>query len=203
MTGVAGRLSWQPLQYPDHGQDIEMSVLPLNRVNPLYCPVTERLPLAGVGTCHARIRIGELIALTTVLAFAAPDADNGLAAAIDTVAELAHADELLVVYGHGEPSRGQPPGDPRGGRQLTPSAFVAALRACLPRREVVAVLVDADGEPRRAEYALLEELLDVGVLPVVVTSTPDAGVLATHLAARLHADRVLSWSRGSGFGVRA
>ena len=120
---------------------------------------------------------------TTVVALNAEAAHRGGPAALAAVTAVAGRDEVVVVYGHTEAVDGQ----------LSPRAFVAALRESLPRGDVVAVLVDAAGGPMRAECALLEDLVSVGVVPVVIAVTPDPVNLATELAKRLRADRVLCY----------
>jgi NNP family nitrate/nitrite transporter-like MFS transporter len=125
---------------------------------------------------------------TTVVVLNAGDAHVDLAAGVARIAELAHVDELVVVYNHTERAR----------RQLSPYALVAALRERLPRHRIVALLLDAAAtRGMRGETVLIGELVEVGALPIAITSTGDPSAAAIELAKRLDADQVL----GVGYDV--
>lgn len=119
----------------------------------------------------------------TVAAIQEGDAGWQSEAVVSRLAELAAAAELLVVLGSDTGHRHQ--------------AMIAALRADLPRREVVAVPVrHRHGELLR-DAAAVERLLDAGSLPVVVTPAAAMHDVTAEIASYLCADRVLRTAGGA------
>jgi hypothetical protein len=96
------------------------------------------------------------------------------------LARLAATDELVVVCGSEEHRvwPGVPP-------------VVAGLRRFVPRHNVVVLYATPYGGPLPREAALLDELLDLGVLPVVITPPAAVSGVADELQHRLRADRVV------------
>jgi hypothetical protein len=104
----------------------------------------------------------------------------GTGAAVSRLAELAVHDELLIVYGAG--TRSYP------GHQ----AVLAGLRGHLPRHHLVTVHVDHHrGGLRRGAAVALEQLLEDGSLPIVVTPAAAVPSVAAEISSYLRADRVL------------
>jgi hypothetical protein len=104
--------------------------------------------------------------------------------AADTVASLAKlaaSDELVMIYGSDE-------------YQSAPGVqpLVAGLRQLLPRHTVVVLYAGPHSGPLLPEAALLDELLELGTLPIVVTPAAAACDVAGELYHRLRADRVLA-----------
>ena len=99
-------------------------------------------------------------------------------AVVARLAELAVADELLVVFGSAS--------NPRPGQ-----AMIAGLRGHLPRHHVVAVHVRHRGADVRRYAAALERFLDAGSLPVVLTASADMHDVAAEISSYVRADRVL------------
>lgn len=121
---------------------------------------------------------------------------RGAAGVVARLAELAVADELLVVYGLDESDL------------VGVHSVVMGLRGLLPRHSIVVVCVGPDpGSPGRdgalldGETALIGDLMDVGSLPVVVTPTEAVPAVATGLSDHLRADRVLRMSCSPKGGV--
>lgn len=109
------------------------------------------------------------------------DTDYGAPAVVATIAELATRDEVVVVCGQAE----------RKSRRMSPHALLAGLRNRLPRHQIMAVLVDTQVPAFARDCALLRSLLEVGAVPVAVTSTTDPGWQAVELAQQLQVDRML------------
>jgi hypothetical protein len=106
---------------------------------------------------------------------------------VSRLAQLAVNDELLVVYGAAARSA---PGH---------HAVVSGLRRHLPRHRVVALHLDRqEPEVRGPAAAALEEYLDDGSLPVVVTPAAAVPDVAAELSSFVHADRVLRVRRTDG-----
>jgi hypothetical protein len=110
---------------------------------------------------------------------------------VDRLAHLAVNDELVVVCGSN---------DHRPGPHAP--LLTAGLRQRLPRHDVVALHIAAHtaahtGEARR-DAAVVEEFLEIGSLPIVVTPTATVHEVATRLARHLNADRVLRVSCTTG-----
>jgi hypothetical protein len=103
-------------------------------------------------------------------------------AVVSRLAELAVNDELLVVYGSG--SRHHPgPGH---------RAVMAGLRGRLPRHHVIALHVrHSDSGLRPDAVAALESLLEIGSLPVVITSAAAMHDVTAEVSSYLRADRVM------------
>jgi hypothetical protein len=103
-------------------------------------------------------------------------------AVVSRLAELAVNDELLVVYGSG--SRHYPgPGH---------RAVMAGLRGRLPRHHVIALHVrHSDRGLRPDAVAALEDLLESGSLPVVITSAAAMHDVTAEVSSYLRADRVM------------
>ena len=105
----------------------------------------------------------------------------GIANLIARLARLAVQDELLVVYGSA------------GGVPVYAHAVLTGLRACLPRHDVVAMrLWPADDVVGWRDGAVLDELMECGAVPMVLTSAAAAPKVAVELSARLRADRILT-----------
>src|SRR5437762_4160467 len=102
-------------------------------------------------------------AVTTIALVGETKTPWGTAAVAACLAELAVTDELVVVYGseaHGSEANGSGPGV---------HTLVAELRGHLPRYTIAALyLAPYDGALGR-DADLLTELVETGVLPVVVT----------------------------------
>jgi hypothetical protein len=132
-------------------------------------------------------------------------ARSGAADVVARLAELAATDELLVLYGLD---------DQRSGTSVP--SVVAGLRGLLPRHCVVPLYVVPRDGSLEHDTVLLDDLLDVGSLPIVVTPTDAAPDLAAELCQHLAADRVLRvsytaqdgadlhpmWHRGGGSDPR-
>jgi hypothetical protein len=116
-------------------------------------------------------------ATTTVAAFSDRDADTD--GVVARLAELAVADELLIVFGSAFGAR---PGQ---------QAVLAGLRSRLPRHHVVAVHVQHRGADMRKHAAVLERFLEVGSLPVVVTASAAMHDVTAEISSYVQADRVL------------
>jgi len=115
-------------------------------------------------------------ATTTVAVLREQDA--GTDTAVARLAELAVADELLVVFGSAAFRR---PGE---------HTMIAGLRDRLPRHDVVAVPVRHRGVGRRW-YARLGRFLEAGRLPVVVTAAACLPEVTAEISSYVRADRVL------------
>jgi hypothetical protein len=96
------------------------------------------------------------------------------------LAGLAVNDELVVVYGADDRDSG--PGV---------QTVVAELRRVLTRHTVVVLFVTPFDGPGRRDTILLDELLELGSLPIVVTPPGAVACVAAELHHRLRADRVL------------
>jgi len=104
--------------------------------------------------------------------------DAGTDAAVDRLAELAVADELLVVFGSA--SRARP----------DPYSMITGLRDRLPRHDVVPVHVRHRGAGWRW-HATLDRFLETGRLPVVVTASAFLQEITAEVSSYVRADRVL------------
>jgi hypothetical protein len=107
-------------------------------------------------------------------------ARRGAAGVLDHLAELAVSDEMVVVFGSD---------DHPSGSGVQP--VVAGLRHLLPRHTVVVLYAGPHDRPLWREATLLDELLEFGVLPVVVTPVAAVPDVAAELAHHLRADRIL------------
>jgi hypothetical protein len=103
-------------------------------------------------------------------------------AVVSRLAELAVNDELLVVYGSG--SRLHPgPGH---------RAVMAGRRGRLPRHHVIALHVRHSVSGLRPDaVAALESLLEIGSLPVVITSAAAMHDVTAEVSSYVRADRVM------------
>jgi hypothetical protein len=121
-------------------------------------------------------------ALTIVITLAS-DVRLGAPAMVARLAELAVFDELLVVCGSTD----------HNGSDA--NALTVGLRRRLPRHEVVTLQIapHAGASPHRGA-ALINEFLEVGSLPIVVTPVVAVRDVVAELTSYLHADRVLSLS---------
>jgi hypothetical protein len=119
----------------------------------------------------------------TIVITRASDVRRGATALVARLAELAVYDELLVVCGSNEHRDGP-----------DANTLTVSLRDRLPRHDVVELHVAPNaGEPRRGA-ALLNEFLEVGSLPIVVTPVAAVRDVVAELSSYLRADRVLSLS---------
>jgi hypothetical protein len=107
------------------------------------------------------------------------DHDAGTDAVVARLAELALDDELLVVCGWAS--------HPRPGHE----AVVTGLRGRLPRHDVVALQVGGPGMETRRQAATLQEALDAGSVPVVVTAADALHDVSAEVSGLVRADRVL------------
>lgn len=116
----------------------------------------------------------------TVAVVAESETPGGTEAVVSRLAELAVTDELVIVYGSERWSRPRHHG------------VVVGLRDHLPRHHVVAMRIAQPGaglEPEDA--ALLNQFLENGSLPVVVTPASAMHDIAAELSSSLRADRVV------------
>jgi hypothetical protein len=104
----------------------------------------------------------------------------GTSDTVVNLAKLAVTDELVVVYGTDEQRS-------RFGVQ----PIVAHLRDTLPRHTVVVLYAAPHNGSLRREAALLDELLELGCLPIVVAPIASVLDVAAELHHLLRADRVL------------
>jgi hypothetical protein len=107
------------------------------------------------------------------------DDDTGADAVVDRLAELAVDDELLVVCGSASGAR---PGH---------DAVVTRLSGRLPRHDVVTLQVGGPGMETRRQAVTLEQALDAGSLPVVVTPPGVLHDVTAEISSLVRADRVL------------
>jgi hypothetical protein len=123
----------------------------------------------------------------TVVVVGEVDVRQDASAVTARLAELAINDELLVVCGSND-------------RRPRPSAHtvVTGLRDHLPRHHVVAVHVASNSGALRRDAAVLDEFLEIGSLPVVLTLDAVALDVAAELSNRLRADRILKVSCTTG-----
>jgi hypothetical protein len=122
-------------------------------------------------------------AALTVVVVGGLENRRAAAVAVARIAKLAVEDELLVVCG----SNRRWPG-------LIVNLMVGGLRDHLPRHDVVALHVTPRVGTHARELALVEDFLEIGSLPIVVTPTVAVNDVADEFAGRLGADRVLSVS---------
>jgi hypothetical protein len=103
------------------------------------------------------------------------------------LAEVAVNDELLVIYGSDE-------------RVAEPGAqeMVAGLRGHLPRHDIVALNVTPHSGAMGRHAAVVDEYLEIGSLPVVVTPVASVRELTVRFSDYLRADRVLSMTCTTG-----
>jgi hypothetical protein len=119
----------------------------------------------------------------TIVITLASDVRLGATALVARLAELAAYDELLVVCGSTD----------HNGSDA--NALTVGLRRRLPRHEVVTLQIapHAGASPHRGA-ALINEFLEVGSLPIVVTPVTAVRDVVAELSSYLHADRVVSLS---------
>jgi hypothetical protein len=160
-------------------------------------PALQTMSLAGARTASPTTRspagpkavhLGALwetgpAAAMTVVVLDAPATRLRMEGAVTALAELAVTDELLVVYGWDE-------NRPRVGLY----ALMNGLRERLPRHTFLTVHVEPDGGMRNREIATVEELLEDGSVPVVITGSAALRDVAAEFTARLPVDRVLGIS---------
>ena len=135
-------------------------------------------------TEHEPVTPVDTVAGVTVAVVGESESRWGMGAVKARLAGLAAQDELLIVFGaerHYEP----------GG-----CSVVSGLRDHLPRHHIVDMYVPRPAASiGRQDTALVEQLIDDGSLPVVVTPAISMHDIAASLAARLRADRVVRLSR--------
>jgi NNP family nitrate/nitrite transporter-like MFS transporter len=116
----------------------------------------------------------------TVITVGWPDLHRNVSAVATALAAMARHHELLIVHGcDGTPTH------------QSVHVLVAALRQRLPRHRIAATLVDTSPYAGRADTDLIRELLNDGWVTVAVTASPDPGEVATILADRIDATRLL------------
>jgi len=111
------------------------------------------------------------------------DHDAGTDAVVGLLAELAVDDELLVVCGWASGAR-------RG-----QDTVVTGLRGRLPRHDVVALRVGGPGMETHRQAVAVEQALDAGSLPVVITAPGVLHRVTAEISSLVRADRVLQVSR--------
>jgi precorrin-6B methylase 1 len=119
----------------------------------------------------------EAQARATVTVVAVFEGDTCHSDVVARLAEVATDDELLVVFGSSARS--------------VQHWLVAELRARLPRRVVLPMRVRHRHDDLLPAAAIVEELLNAGRLPVVVTSPTAMHDVTAEIASYLRADRVL------------
>lgn len=121
-------------------------------------------------------RATSAIPMTTVAVL--HDRDAGTEAAVTRLAELAIADELLVVFGSSSCAHPDQ------------HAVITSLGDRLPWHDVVCVRI---GQHRAGQRwpAVLDRVLDAGRLPVVVTASAYLQEVAAEVSSYIRADRVL------------
>jgi hypothetical protein len=129
-----------------------------------------REPEAGWWEAQAR-------ATVTIAAIREGDAAWHPEMLMSSLVQIAADEELLVVFGSNARS--------------VQHAMVTDLRARLPRREIVAMRVRHRHGDLLRDAATVEELLDAGSLPVVVTPVSAMHEVTAEIASYLRADRVL------------
>ena len=100
-------------------------------------------------------------------------------AVVARLAELATADELVVILGSASAG------------ESGYHAVIAGLRGRLPRHHVVAVHVPERGAQMDRHAASLERFLDAGSLPVAVTAPTSVPDVTARISSYVRADRVL------------
>ena len=135
-----------------------------------HTPMVFREPEAGWWDGQAR-------ATVTVAAVREGDAAWHPEMLMSSLAQIAADEELLVVFGSNARS--------------VQHAMVADLRRRLPRRRIVAVPVRHRHGDLPRDAATVEELLDAGGLPVVITPVAAMHDVTAEIASYLKADRVL------------
>lgn len=135
-----------------------------------HTPLVIREPEAGWWEAQARSSV-------TVAAVREGDAGWHPDLVVARLAEVATDDELLVVLG-------------ASGRSAQ-HAMVTDLRTLLPRHNVVAVRIRHRHGGLLRDAATVEQLLDAGSLPVVVTPPASMHDVTAEIASYLRADRVL------------
>jgi len=115
-------------------------------------------------------------ATTTVAVLEDRDADDE--AVLASLARLAVADELLVVFGAA------------CGAYPAQHTMISGLRGRLPRHDVVAMHVRNRGAANHWQ-STLDLFLDAGRLPVVVTATAVLQEVTAEISSYVRADRVL------------
>jgi NNP family nitrate/nitrite transporter-like MFS transporter len=120
----------------------------------------------------------------TVVIVGEPTSRREAADVATRLARLAVTDELVVVYGSDENQPGP-----------IAHTVVAELRAHLPRHHVVALRVTPHLGALGRDAAVLDEFLEIGSLPIAVTTAKAVRDVAAELSTYLGADRVLKVSR--------
>jgi hypothetical protein len=116
----------------------------------------------------------------TVAIVAAQDLDCGAGLLAFRLAELAVNDELLIVCGSDQRS-------PTAGTRT----LITGIRKRLPRYDVVDLFIQPTTWEVLRNAALLDEYMEAGSLPVVLTPVRVASDLAIELFTYLRADRVV------------
>ena len=154
--------------------------------SPLLGSPNERTAAAGRTLVHSEASPTR----TTIAIVDEPKTRSRTAELVTRLAALAVDDELTVIHGS----------------NAGVSSLVTRLRERLPRHTVVALHVLPGGLRRDAD--LIDELVDTGCLPFVVTPAETVSYVAAELRNRLRADRVvriaadldmrLLWQRRNG-----
>jgi len=115
---------------------------------------------------------------------------SGTADVVTRLAQLAVTDELLVVYALDDHEQ-----------STGPRVVVAGLRILLPRHSVVTLNVSPFNGSLDPDGALLEELMEIGSTPIVLTPRLAVPAVVGELCDRLAADSVLSMACTATGGV--
>ncbi len=118
---------------------------------------------------------------TTIAMVDARTTRSGMSTVAACLAELAATDELIVVF---EP-------DERGPQS---GMLAERLHDLLPRYTICTLYLSRLAGSRGSAAAVLDELLEVGGLPIVVTGAGSAHAVATELSDHVDADRLLNLS---------
>ena len=152
------------------------------------------LPSAQDGRCAGPLRavetvlnspkqdeIGALDPSGVAVLMVAPGVDPGEQWLIRAIADLARRQDLVIVYGIGEPDSGY----------LASFTLTKQLRDKLPRRPVVAVLVSDHPDAARQEFDTIANLLDNSAIAIAITRAADQNPVAVQLAGHLQTRAVL------------
>ena len=137
--------------------------------SPLLGSPNERTATAGRALVHSEVSPTRM----TIAIVDEPKTRSRTAELVTRLAALAVDDELSVIHGS----------------NAGVSSLVTRLRERLPRYTVVALHVLPSGLRRDAD--LIDELVDTGCLPFIVTPAETVTYVAAELRNRLRADRVV------------
>jgi hypothetical protein len=127
----------------------------------------------------------------TIVMVAPCEIRRGRSSLVERLAGLAMTDELVVVCGS-------------DGQELDSEicSLVARLRRLLPLHTIVALDVASCGTMAKRNGAVLDELMEVGSLPIVVTPARYVLDVAAEIYGHLNADRVVRVLHTRAGGIR-